>query len=227
MPGPGEYTLDRQESRHAVQVLRLRAGDGVIVFDGKGRYAEALITGNDKDAVVVRVDGVRTEEHLPLMLTIATAIPKGKRWQILVEKCTELGVDRIIPMITERGVAKGEGDIGKWRRWIIEAAKQSRRAWIPEITEPMPYSRAAALARDERSMLLLADASGDHPQEYRDRLRRVGKVLVMIGPEGGFTEAEINECRQAGGRAVRLSPFVLRIETAAAAVCALIREMLL
>lgn len=225
--GPGEYHLGPQEARHAMQVLRLRVGDWVIAFDGEGHQAEAEITETGKNAVTLRVEGVHTEEHLPLSLTIATAIPKGKRWQILIEKCTELGVDRIIPMLTERSVVKGEGDIEKWRRWIIEAAKQSRRAWIPEIVEPMSIGSIPALARGENAVLLAADGHGAHPHEFQNLLRLAGGVIVMVGPEGGLTDKELEDCRQAGGRTVRLSPFVLRVETAAATVCAIIREMLL
>lgn len=225
LSGPGEYRLDRVESRHASQVLRLRAGDWVIVFDGKGHRAEAEITDGDRDSVAVMVREVHTEEHLPLELTIATAIPKGKRWQMLVEKCTELGVDRILPMLTERSVAKGEGDIEKWRRWIIEAAKQSRRSWIPEIAPPLPMAKITALAGNEQAALLVADAGGAQPGEFRDALEQSGRAIVMVGPEGGFTGEELAECLARGGRAVRLSPFVLRVETAAATVCAILREM--
>lgn len=224
---PGEYTLNRQESHHAVGVLRHKEGDAVIVFDGDGNYAEAIILAADRHAVRVAVDGVHAEKHLPLKLTIATAIPKGKRWQILVEKCTELGVDRIIPMLTERSVAKGEGDVGKWRRWVVEAAKQSRRARLPEIDEPMGLADISALARNDKAVLLIADPKGESPQAYRDMLGHVFEAIVMVGPEGGFTDAEVENLRRLGARTICLSPFILRVETAAAVVCAIIREVLM
>ena len=227
LAGPGAYVLGRQESHHAISVLRHRLDDAVIVFDGQGRYADAVITDVQRDAVAVRVDVVRDEEHLPLFLTIATAIPKGKRWQVLVEKCTELGVDRIIPIHTIRGVAKGEGDLGKWRRWVVEAAKQSRRAWLPEIIEPLPFAKALDMARGEGAFLLVADPAGEPPQNYRGQLSGCSRVTAIIGPEGGFADAELEECRARGVHGICLSPFILRIETAAAAVCAIVREMLL
>ena len=225
--GPGSYALNRYESHHVTDVLRFRAGDVIIVFDGRGNHAEAAIEEAGRHGVRVRVDEVHREEHLPLALTLATAIPKGKRWQILVEKCTELGVDRIIPMLTERSVAKGEGDMEKWRRWVIEAAKQSRRSWVPEVCEPMPIAGIPDLARNENALLLLADASGDSPGAFRDVMQRAGRVVVMVGPEGGFTGQEVEECVRQGARTICLSPFVLRIETAAATVCAIVREALL
>lgn len=227
LTGPGEYELSRQESHHAVNVMRHKAGEAVIIFDGLGNYAEAVVTVTDKNGLKVKVDEVRVETHMPLTLTIATAIPKGKRWQTLVEKCTELGVDRIIPTLSERSVVKGEGDPGKWRRWVVEAAKQSRRARIPEILQPTPLFDAIALARDERALLFIADPDGATPQSFRETLRNADKVMVLVGPEGGFSETEMAECEKLGVKGICLSPFTLRIETAAAIVCAIIRELLL
>lgn len=224
---PGEYVLGRQESHHAANVLRHRLGDAVVVFDGVGRYAEAIIVDADRDAMTVAVDGIHSENRLPLRLTIASAIPKGKRWQTLVEKCTELGVDRIFPLLTERGVAKGEGDPEKWRRWIVEAAKQSRRSWLPEITEPTRLSRVLEQSAADGDFLFLADPAGDSPVVFGDELRASGGVTAIIGPEGGLEEGEARECLERGAKRIRLSPFVLRVETAAAVVCAIVREMLL
>ena len=227
LAAPGEYDLNRQESHHAANVMRLRENDVVIVFDGVGHRAEAVVVRVARDAVRVRVDAIHSEEHPPLSLTIATALPKGKRWQALVEKCTELGVDRIIPVLSERSVVKGEGDPEKWRRWAVEAAKQSRRSWIPEICEPMRLMDMPELAAEEQSLLLIADRDGEPPSGYREEILQARSVIAMIGPEGGYSEDELEYCRGKGVRAICLSPFVLRIETAAATMCAIVREMLL
>jgi 16S rRNA (uracil1498-N3)-methyltransferase len=224
LAAPGLYRLGRDESHHAVNVLRLRAGDGVIVFDGQGRRAEAAVSEANKNSLAVLVDAVTEEPRPPLALTLATAIPKGKRWQGLIEKCTELGVDRVLPLHTERSVAKGEGDAEKWRRWIIEAAKQSRRWWLPAVVEPVPFARVFALAREQGALLFVADARGESPYARRDELRAAKSVIVVVGPEGGLTDDELSECARQGAKAIRLSPFVLRVETAAAAACAILRE---
>ncbi len=225
LSGPGQFLLGREESHHALNALRVRRGDAVVVFDGQGRHAEALVVEAGKAGLKVQADQVQEEARLPNRLTLATAIPKGKRWQMLVEKCTELGVDRIIPLLAARGVAKGEGDPGKWRRWTVEAAKQSRRAWLPEVDEPRPLADITALARADGAWLGLADPKGESPGVYRDIIRGASEVVVLVGPEGGFTPEEEGLCRVAGARGMRLSPFVLRVETAAAAVCAIIREL--
>ncbi len=225
LTAPGEYVLGREESHHAATVMRLRQDDAVIVFDGMGNRAEAVIVQADRNAVRVRVDAVDAEKRGLPHLTIATGIPKGKRWQVLLEKCTELGVDRIIPLLSERSVVKGEGDPEKWRRWVVEAAKQSRRAWLPEIWEPTRLMDIPPLAVKESAALLVADRDGEPPTQYRPQLESAGRVVAMVGPEGGFSDEELVYCRNHGALAVVLSPFVLRIETAAATVCAVIREM--
>ncbi|MDR1744673.1 MAG: 16S rRNA (uracil(1498)-N(3))-methyltransferase [Planctomycetota bacterium] len=224
LAGPGEYDLDRQESHHAATVLRLRAGDEAIVFDGRGGHAHAVLVHVGKNGVRVRAEDAHQDARQPVRLTIASAIPKGKRWQTLVEKCTELGADRIIPLLTERSVAKGEGDAVKWRRWAIEAAKQCRRTWLPEIREPVRLADVPALAESEGAVLLLADRGGDAPPQCRERVVRAGGAVALIGPEGGLSDGELAYCRDRGALGIALSPFVLRVETAAAVMCAFMRE---
>lgn len=225
LTGPGEFALDRHESHHAVSVLRLRPGDEAIVFDGKGNYGPARITAAAKEGVSVRVETVSREKLRPVRISIATGIPKGKRWQMLVEKCTELGVDRLVPMLSGRSVVRGEGDPARWRRWASEAAKQSRRAFIPEILEPMSLAAVLECVRREGSLALLADQNGGSTRSYQAEIREKACVMVLIGPEGGFTDEEIALHERAGVVKICLSPFVLRIETAAATACALIQDL--
>ncbi len=227
LTGPGEYHLGPLEAHHAFNVLRLRADDVVVVFDGAGGYAEAVIVEASKSAMTVRVDRVHDEPRVPPAITIATAIPKGRRWQGLVEKCTELGVDAIVPLLTERSVAKGEGDAAKWRRWMLEAAKQARRSWIPEISDPEPLEAVFGIARERKALLLVADDGGENPETFREDIRAAKEVVAVVGPEGGLTEEELGNCVRQGAKAIRLSQFVLRVETAAASMCTILREAVL
>jgi RNA methyltransferase, RsmE family len=222
---PGVYTLGRQESHHAANVLRLREKDIVTLFDGAGKYGDGAIVNPDKNALTVDVFEVFREERAPISITIASAIPKGKRWQMLVEKCTELGVQRILPMLCGRSVVKGEGDAEKWRRWSVEAAKQSRRSYLPQIFEPMKVPEIIAWGTQNNALALLADPAGENPRTFQEEILAAESVMVMIGPEGGFTAEEM-ACydREKVGR-LRLSPYVLRIETAAATACALLMEL--
>ncbi|MDR1611268.1 MAG: 16S rRNA (uracil(1498)-N(3))-methyltransferase [Planctomycetota bacterium] len=221
---PGEYALGPEESHHAFRVMRMAAGDAITLFDGFGRYGAAAISLADRDRVTARITEILEDSRPRVHLTIATAMPKGKRWQVLVEKCTELGVDRILPLLLDRSVAKGEGDPARWRRWAIEAAKQSRRARLPEILEPGTLAAAIALAEREAAALFVGSPGGESPKAYAAPLAASGKALIVIGPEGGLSEREREWCGRAAAAEIRLSPFALRIETAAAAACTLIRD---
>ena len=157
----------------------------------------------------------RRERPIP-RVTLATAIPKGKRWTFLVEKATELGAARIVPVHFARGVAKGEGDTDRWRRWAVEAAKQCGRDWLPVIDPPATLSDV--LAGAEEGGKWLADPGGDGAVDVCVS----GVVTVVVGPEGGVTEGERELCRAAGFGGLCLSVNVLRVETAALAACALL-----
>ncbi|MDR3210675.1 MAG: 16S rRNA (uracil(1498)-N(3))-methyltransferase [Planctomycetota bacterium] len=225
LTGPGEYRLPPEEARHALRSLRLHNGDPLVVFDGAGNYANAIIASEDPGDLRVQVAEVKEELRRPVSISIATGIPKGKRWQILVEKCTELGVDRLYPTLTSRSVVRGEGDPGHWRRWAVEAAKQCRRASLPEILPPRELTPILAEAKEENFMLFLADPEGESPRSYQKEIMVAGRVLVFIGPEGGYSEEEIAFCLTNGVKKICLAPYVLRVETAAAAACTLIHDL--
>ncbi|MDR1519757.1 MAG: 16S rRNA (uracil(1498)-N(3))-methyltransferase [Planctomycetota bacterium] len=216
----GEYVLDDNESRHAVQVLRLREGDAASVFDGRGAHAAGVVVKADGKRVRLRLEAPEREPAPTPRLGLAVAIPKGGRWQNLVEKATELGADRLIPILAERSVSRGEGDPARWRRWSIEAAKQCLRSRLPEISRPLPLAELLEREGGRGYPLFLADSGGEAPMRLRKRLIGAADLLFLVGPEGGFTSAEAESLRQAGAAAVRLSPFVLRIETAALAALA-------
>lgn len=224
LTAPGEFVLSREESHHAAAVLRLREGDAVVLFDGRGGFADAVIAAVRKGSVVTRAGEPGVEPPFFPELTVAAAIPKGKRWQALVEKCVELGADCIAPVLFARSVAKGEGDASKWRRWCVEAAKQSRRCRLPEVEEPVPLSVVLERAVGEGSVLLLADPGGD-PGDLRETLASARRVTVLIGPEGGLSDDETALCLARGAKPLRLGPFILRIETAAMAACAVVRSL--
>ena len=216
----GEYALDQAESRHAVKVLRCREGDGATLFDGLGGWAEARFVRADAAAAILSAGKPESEPPARPRLAIAAAIPKGKRWQTLGEKCAELGADRLFPLLSARSVAKGGGDPARWRRWSIEAAKQCLRARLPEISVPLELADLLELAGGGETRLFLADPEGAPPLEIRDSLANAEDAIFLIGPEGGFTEEETASCRRAGAVGIRLSPYILRVETAAAAALA-------
>ncbi len=168
---PGELELSADESHHALHVLRLKKGESVVLFDGAGREAQGVIAGIGRRHLWVEVESVAQKPfELPLKLTLAVAMPKGPRQGFLIEKCTELGAASIWPILTEHGVVRpGRGLIEKWSRRAIEAAKQSRRAWVPMIAEPRTFAESLRDAR-EFDALCLAHPGADH-KSFADFLR--------------------------------------------------------
>ncbi len=220
----GANPLSDEESRHAIASLRVRVGDDVTLFDGVGSEADGAITTIDGKRVVVSATGMsRTEAYdVPLRLTLAVAMPKTHRQGYLIEKCTELGVAAVWPVLTERSVTKSSGAAAKkWARRAVEASKQSGRRWVPVLEEPMPLAESLdrSAAFDARGWADVA-SEGESMASFLRGVTSHGSVLVWIGPEGGFTEGERRAAMDAGATPLRLGPTVLRTETAAVAVCA-------
>ena len=221
----GVMTLDGPEGHHAAAVRRLRAGERADVSDGAGTLAECVVTAVGKDSVTLDVRALHTVAPPSPRLAVAQALPKGDRGELAVELMTEVGVDTVIPWAAERSIAKwqaerGQKALAKWRATAREAAKQSRRAWLPEVTE---LATAAALATRvataARAIVLEADA----PAKLHELpLPEEGEVLLLVGPEGGISPTERATLRDAGALEARLGPTVLRTSTAGAAAAAIL-----
>jgi 16S rRNA (uracil1498-N3)-methyltransferase len=211
--------LADDEARHLARVLRGQPGDEVVVFAGTGAEWPARIVRLSRDAVELETGPAR-EDPAPggPAVTIAVALPKGERQKWLVEKLTELGVARLVPLHTERGVAEATpAACERLRRGVSEACKQCGRNRLLEIGEPR--SVTAALAdMPPGSRAVIADPGGV-PLDPRG-LAEARSLLALVGPEGGFTAAEIAAAEQAGAIRVGLGPHILRIETAAIALAA-------
>jgi 16S rRNA (uracil1498-N3)-methyltransferase len=218
-------TLSGPEGHHAAAVRRLRAGERADVSDGAGTLAECVVASVGKDTVVLEVRAVWAILPPRPRLIVAQALPKGDRGELAVELMTEIGVDAVIPWAAERSITRWQGDRGaralaKWRSTAREAAKQSRRAWLPEVTEP---AATAALAKQAsnvaRAIVLEADASA---KLHELPLPEEGDILLIVGPEGGISPAERAALRDAGAMEARLGPTVLRTSTAGATAAAVL-----
>jgi len=218
----GEVTLSPEESHHVTGVRRLKTGDRIILFDGIGAEGSGVIIETGKRSIRVEVSSVeRVESKLSIHLALAVAMPKGSRQDVLVEKCTELGVAVIKPMYCEHSVVKPtSGRLSKWRRTALEACKQSHRAWLPRILEPLAFKDIVSLASDY-DVAFMTDRGGD--SACKTLIRKDQKVLILVGPEGGFSQEEFSLAREAGVGMMRLAPTILRTETAAIAAVALLQ----
>jgi 16S rRNA (uracil1498-N3)-methyltransferase len=223
---PAHPELSSDDSHHLGRVLRLRAGEEVIVSDGAGHWARTHWTGGDgggPGALAALCDGtgpggegrVQFEAAPSPALTVAFAPTKGERPEWVVQKLTELGIDRIVPLVSERSVvrwsgARGTSAVERLRRVAREAAGQCRRVWLPVITEVMRFDALGELgAPDAPGDVVLAQLSGD-------RVRASHRV-VAVGPEGGWSAAELGS----GLPTVGFGLSVLRAETAAVTAAAL------
>jgi 16S rRNA (uracil1498-N3)-methyltransferase len=217
-PVDGRAELVGDEARHLARVLRAAIGDAVAVFDGRGSEWPARVTSIGRDRVVLEVGPPLAAAAPPLPLTLAVALPKGDRQKWLVEKLTELGCARLVPLVTTRGVAEATpAAIERLGRAAIEACKQCGRTTLPEITPPATLAAVLA-ARDPNTVSLVADPSGEALGPLL--AGHAGAVLALVGPEGGFTAEELAVAEAAGCRRVSLAPHILRVETAAIALAA-------
>ncbi|MCX7934538.1 MAG: 16S rRNA (uracil(1498)-N(3))-methyltransferase, partial [Planctomycetota bacterium] len=191
----GVVSLPASEAQHAAKVLRLQPGDRLEIGDGEGKIGAARLQAINGGAVTAMVEEIRFYPEPRPRLTLATAIPKGKRWQWLVEKCTELGAARLHPLRFRRSIAQGEGDVGKWRRWALEASKQSRRIYLPRISAPQSFSDFLPA---HTGLLFWATPAGAPAADYAGRIQNAEEIAVIIGPEGDLTVEERKTCEIAG-----------------------------
>jgi 16S rRNA (uracil1498-N3)-methyltransferase len=222
-------------ANHITRVLRLRSGDALTVFDGSGGEYGARIEEFRKDSVVVMVEEQRqVDRESPLPLTLAQGISRGERMDWVIQKATELGTSRIVPLFTKRSMVRlderqAERKLQHWRAIAIAACEQCGRNKIPELATPIDFFDALP-ADDAGATRLLLSPTGDLRIEDladvgQDSAPGVRKgITVLIGPEGGLEEAEQEAALAAGFKAVRLGPRVLRTETAAIAALTIIQR---
>ena len=217
--------LGPDQSRHALRVLRLKAGDAVQLLDGRGTVAQACIASEQAGQVVCGVVSVRS--HAPVLprLTVATAVPKGPRGDAMANDLAQLGADVWVPMRTRRSVVHpGEPKLDRYRKASAEAAKQCGRPWWMQVAPLTPFEQVLT-AHAEAGLRLLADPAGEPTSAVAHGLAGVETAVVLIGPEGGFTDEEKQAARHAGFVSWRFAEHVLRVETAGAAAVAVLRAL--
>lgn len=217
----GEIELPRSEAHHARDVLRLTVNSQVELFDDAGHTASAIIHEITEQRVVVRVDQVEVASQTAITMTIASAIPKGERADWMIEKLSELGVARFIPLITERSVvqASGKNKLDRWRRIAVESAKQSRRAGVMQVDEPTSLSDAIESLANVFALSTTPNAKSIA------QISTSESIALLIGPEGGWTDVELSAFDRRAIGAVKLTGTVLRVETAAIAAAAIVGTM--
>jgi 16S rRNA (uracil1498-N3)-methyltransferase len=221
-------TVAGPELEHMRKVLRLGPGDRVILFDDAGLEHEGTIRSYSDGAGEIAISrSSRPERESPVRITLAQAVGKGEKMDWVVEKATELGAAAVAPFLCRRTVPKLDGaarekKAARWRRIALSAAKQSGRVAVPEILDVMDFS--ALVRQPWRSDLKLIFWENETDQglaRFREEKSRLDSLLLVVGPEGGFTAEEIAEAKQGGFHSARLGKRILRTETAAVTALAL------
>lgn len=213
----GPVTLTGPEAHHGRNVLRLSPGDEVELFDGRGRSARARVEKLGKSDLLLRVETVETAEEPCPKLVLATAVPKFAHQEVLVRMATELGVTLFAPVIFEHSSVREQFRPEKWQRWVVEACKQCRAPYLPEVASPVRFNEFIRMLSNT-DLLLYGDTATTQNPLTSQQAGSPGRVVIFVGPEGGFTASEIEVLNRAGAFPFRIGRQILRIETAAIAL---------
>lgn len=224
LPAPGSFTLEGPEGHHAASVQRLRPGEWLVLCDGRGGTALAVVMAAGKGALQLAVEAARHEAAPDPRLVIAQGIPKGERGELAVQAMTEAGVDEIVPWAASRSVSIWRGERGarsrdKWVATAREAAKQARRAWLPLVAE-----QASTKELTGRVTLMLHEEAATPLSAVS--LPANGEIVLAVGPEGGISDDEAAALISNGATAVRLGATVLRTSTAGVAALSVLQARL-
>ena len=218
--------LKESEAHHCRNVLRLGSGDKVVLFNGRGSEITAAIVRSDDAAIHLRKLHQAETPPLRCQITLGQAVPKGKNMDLIVQKAVEIGAAEIVPILSDRTVVRLDAETAsskraKWQTVAIEAAKQCGQNWLPEVGMPQTLARFFQTRRPFELQLIgslqsdalhLKKILQQHAEAYGNR---PANVLMLVGPEGDFTPAELSLARSQGCRPITLGPIVLRVETAA------------
>ena len=232
--GEKEIVITGADVNHIRNVLRMRTGEEVLIADGRGAEYRCKLTDlgeNEVHAQILwKLDG---NAELASAVTLFQGLPKSDKMDLIVQKCVELGVDRIVPVSTKRAVVKLDAKkeqtrLKRWNTISESAAKQSGRGVIPEVSGVMSFEKALEEAK-KLDVLLIPYERAEHMAETRrvmGEIRPGQSVGIFIGPEGGFEESEVEEAVAAGAKAITLGKRILRTETAGLAVMAMLSYLL-
>jgi len=232
-PDATTVTLSPDETRHLRDVLRLRIGDEAYIFNGEGHEFRCVVEAIEADSTTLRIfeESAAASPESSLNLTLAVALLKGEKFDLVVQKATELGVNQIIPIISTRADVKinssadAEKKRARWQRIALEATKQCGRARLMKVNAPLAFTELIERGPEDNELrLMFAEHRGDPLVKAVESMSQPASVIAIIGSEGGWTNEEIDQARAAEWMIVTLGGRILRAETAAIAIAALLQH---
>jgi 16S rRNA (uracil1498-N3)-methyltransferase len=223
----GRASVGGGELEHMRRVLRLGAGDRVVLFDDEGSEHEGTLSAYRADSAEIAIErSYRPERDSPLAITLAQALGKGDKLDLVVEKATELGVAAIVPFVCRRtvpqfGAEASRRRVERWRRIALAAAKQCGRTSVPDIHEPVDFGEIVPRADAALKLFFWEGEKSLTLKALRERTERPASLFIAVGPEGGFAPEEVELAAASGFHSVGLGRRILRTETAAIAAVAL------
>lgn len=220
-----QMTVPDTVFRHAVQVLRMKPGETLALFDGRGlEYLAQLEQVDKRQAIVSLQQQLHTDNESPLDILLVQGISRGERMDYAIQKAVELGVKRLMPVVTERCNVQLSGDraekrLNHWHGVMVSACEQSGRRFLPELLPVTLLDEALLNCTDDCKLVLAPEA-----EHSFSSVEKAAQIALLIGPEGGLSDAEIQRAQAAGFVGVNLGPRILRTETASAAALAIVQS---
>jgi 16S rRNA (uracil1498-N3)-methyltransferase len=210
-----QVVISGDQARYLSTVVRLKPGELLTIFDGRGRrYVCKSLKIQKKEVIVEKVEEEIYSTESPLSLTLAQGIPKGDKMDLIIQKSTELGVKKIVPLITERSQIRHTEKGERWHKIALSASQQSGREKIPMISEPVNVKEFLERHHTGHGIMLSEEAEERNLRNTLNDFQGVAGITLLVGPEGGFSKDEVTAAIEKGFKSVSLGPRILRTETA-------------
>ena len=210
-----EITIDGEQARYLASVLRVQTGESITLLDGLGhRYVCRVLKVHRKEVMVEKLREEHYPTESPLSITLAQGLPKGDKMDLIVQKATELGVSRIIPLVTERSQVRHTDRIDRWRRIALSASQQSGRERVPHIDDTMDFGEFLDMPGRTQGIILSEQEKEQGLKEILSNLKGQREMTILVGPEGGFSKDELIAATRRDILPATLGPRILRTETA-------------
>lgn len=216
-----EILVSQEEAHHIIDVMRMRAGDIIVAFDGTGKEYIGKILNTSNESLKIKIEKINSiKEKNKISITLAQSLSKGSKMDFIVEKATELGVDEIVPLSTERTIVRLAKEkqpvrVQYWQRIAVGASKQCGRVNVPKVRSLALFDEILKEIKDYDLAMMACLTEDTKPLNQIISVFKGKTILIMVGPEGDFTPKEIEAARSAGAKLVSLGRLVLRVDTAA------------